>query len=118
MKFAIARAQSPTRAAFAKATASQGGACAPQIISSIKPHAVHLMVAVLRFGFALLFLLPLLLSGRFGAIPSLWRMIRNHFWMTRLLSHRMRPASRTSGARCFARARFGSGSLQISFVPL
>jgi hypothetical protein len=44
--------------------------------------AVPLMVAVRLFRFALLFLLPLLLSGRFGAIPSLLRMMRNHFWMT------------------------------------
>jgi hypothetical protein len=40
------------------------------------------MVTVRLFRFALLFLLPLLLSGRFGAIPSLLRGMRNHFWMT------------------------------------
>ena len=86
--------------------------------------AVPLMVAVRLFRFAFL-LLPLLLSGGFGAFPARLRMfstrlrvIRNRFWMTRLLSHRMWRVSRTPVSSCFARVRFGSGSLQISFVPL
>ena len=75
------------------------------------------MVAVRLFRFALLFLL-LLLSGRFGAIPSRLRMLPSHLWtmrshfgLARLLSHLMVPARRPL-------VLFGFASLDISPVVL
>jgi hypothetical protein len=77
--------------------------------------AVPLAVAVLLFGFAWLFL-ALLLSGRVCAIPIRLRVMRNHFGLTRPLSHLMGSASRTSGSGCFSGARFGLVTLKISPV--
>lgn len=79
------------------------------------------MVAVRLFRFALLFLL-VLLSSRFGGIPSLLRMFATRL---RLMRNRLRmarpliwPVARTSVSGCFAIVRFGLVSLNVSLVPV
>src|SRR6266487_339182 len=79
--------------------------------------ALPLTLAVPFLGFALLFL-GLLRSARAGAVCSRLRDTPTHFGLTRLLSHLMGSASRTSGTGCFASVRFGLVSPSGSHVAV